>query len=47
MEKQELFDNYILGKLSSDQIADFENKLKADIYHAGDVFSLRFLSETL
>lgn len=24
-----------------------ENKLKADIYHAGDVFSLRFLSETL
>lgn len=30
MEKQELFDNYILGKLSSNQTVDFESKLAND-----------------
>lgn len=30
MEKQELFDNYILGKLSSNKRADFESKLAND-----------------
>lgn len=36
MEKQELFDNYILGKLSSNQMADFESKLANDADFALD-----------
>ena len=30
MEKQELFDNYILGKLSPEQIVDFEKRMAND-----------------